>query len=82
MFSYVSLEQRVPQDHPLRAVRKLTDAVLRNLSPEFDVLYPSPQILQTDRCFCHFTPASLCRAEYLPVRALPSEPVLLHVHQR
>ena len=22
MFSYVSLEQRVPQDHPLRAVRK------------------------------------------------------------
>jgi hypothetical protein len=26
MFSYASLEQRVPQDHPLRAVRKLTDA--------------------------------------------------------
>src|SRR5665213_313661 len=39
MFSYVSLEQRVPQDHPLRAVRKLTDAVLRALSPEFDALY-------------------------------------------
>jgi len=39
MFSYVSLEQRVPQDHPLRAVRKLTDAVLQTLSPEFDALY-------------------------------------------
>jgi transposase len=39
MFSYVSLEQRVPSDHPLRAVRKLTDAVLRTLSPEFDRLY-------------------------------------------
>jgi transposase len=39
MFSYVSLEQRVPQDHPLRAVRKLTDSVLRTLSPEFDALY-------------------------------------------
>jgi len=39
MFSYVSLEQRVHQDHPLRAVRKLTDAVLRSLSPEFDALY-------------------------------------------
>ncbi|MGB6742623.1 MAG: IS5/IS1182 family transposase, partial [Terracidiphilus sp.] len=39
MFSYVSLEQRVPQDHPLRAVRKLTDAVLGTLSPEFDALY-------------------------------------------
>src|ERR1700741_467591 len=39
MFSYVSLEQRVPQDHPLRAVRKLTDTVLRRLSGEFDQLY-------------------------------------------
>jgi transposase len=39
MFSYVSLEQRVPQDDLLRAVRKLTDAVLRTLSPEFDALY-------------------------------------------
>ena len=39
MFSYVSLEQRVPEDHPLRAVRKLTDAVLGSLSAEFDVLY-------------------------------------------
>src|SRR6201984_2366656 len=39
MFSYVSLEQRVPADHPLRAVRKLTDAVLGTLSPQFDALY-------------------------------------------
>jgi transposase len=39
MFSYVSLEQRVPQDHPLRAIRKLTDEVLRSLSGDFDQLY-------------------------------------------
>ena len=39
MFSYVSLEQCVPQDHPPRVVRKLTDAALRTLSPEFDALY-------------------------------------------
>src|SRR6202451_320542 len=39
MFSYVSLEQRVPADHPLRSVRKLTDSVLQSLSPEFDALY-------------------------------------------
>lgn len=39
MFSYVSLEQRVPTDHPLRAVRRLTDTVLRSLSAEFDALY-------------------------------------------
>ena len=39
MFSYVSLEQRVAADHPLRAVRRLTDAVLGTLSAEFDALY-------------------------------------------
>src|SRR5271168_3661237 len=39
MFSFVSLEQRVPADHPLRAVRKLTDAVLGSLNAEFDALY-------------------------------------------
>ncbi len=39
MFSYVSLEQRVPQEHPLRAVRKLTDEVLRSLNEDFDQLY-------------------------------------------
>lgn len=39
MFSYVSLEQRVPTDHPLREVRTITDEVLRTLSPEFDALY-------------------------------------------
>src|ERR1700722_19221787 len=39
MLSYVSLEQRVAADHPLRAVRRLTDAVLGTLSPGFDELY-------------------------------------------
>jgi transposase len=39
MFSYVSLEQRVPAEHPLRAVRKITDEVLGSLSVAFDGLY-------------------------------------------
>ena len=39
MFSYVTLEQRVPKDHPLREIRKLTDVVLRSLSGTFDELY-------------------------------------------
>jgi transposase len=39
MFSYVSPEQRVPRDHPLRAIRTLVDAVLRAMSPDFDRLY-------------------------------------------
>jgi transposase len=41
MFSYVSPEQRVPPDHPLRAIRALVDDVLRDMSREFDRLYAS-----------------------------------------
>lgn len=39
MFSYVSLEDRVPQDHPLRAIRKLIDEVLRSMAKDFDGMY-------------------------------------------
>lgn len=39
MFSYVSLEERVPAHHPLRAVRKLVDQVLGQMSAEFDDMY-------------------------------------------
>lgn len=39
MFSYVSLEDRVPQDHPLRAIRRITDRALERLSPRFGTLY-------------------------------------------
>ena len=35
MFSYVSMEDRIPQDHPLRAMRTLVDAVLTDMSPRF-----------------------------------------------
>jgi transposase len=39
MFSYVSPEQRVPPDHPLRAIRGFVDEALRDMSREFDRLY-------------------------------------------
>ena len=39
MWSYVPMEQRIPADHPLRAMRLLVDAVLRELSPRFAELY-------------------------------------------
>ena len=39
MFSYVSAEQRVPADHPLRAIRALVDDILRDRSREFAGLY-------------------------------------------
>ena len=39
MFSYISPEQRVPKDHPLRQIRVLCDVALRALSREFDRMY-------------------------------------------
>jgi transposase len=39
MFSYVSPEQRVPKDHPLRPLRVFCDIALRALSREFDRMY-------------------------------------------
>ena len=39
VFSYVSPEQRVPQDHPLRLLRVMTDEALRELQPRFNKLY-------------------------------------------
>jgi transposase len=39
LFSYVRLEERIPQDHPLRAVRRLADAALARLDARFAELY-------------------------------------------
>ena len=39
MFSYVSMEERVPQDHPLRPIRRLVDQILATMSKRFDELY-------------------------------------------
>ena len=39
MFSYLSPEQRVPSDHPLRAVRQMADTILSQLSQVFSKMY-------------------------------------------
>src|SRR5262250_1244961 len=39
VFSYISPEQRVPHDHPLRPLRVMTDEALRQLQPRFNKLY-------------------------------------------
>src|SRR5208337_568652 len=39
MFSYINLEQRVPAEHPLRAIRQMVDQALADLSLHFDALY-------------------------------------------
>src|SRR5487761_1308324 len=41
MFSYISAERRVPKDHPLRAIRVMVDAALKESSWRFDAVYAS-----------------------------------------
>ena len=71
MFSYVNLEARVPVDHPLRAIRKLVEGVLTEMTTEFDGLYATvgrPSI----------PPERLLRALLLQVfYSIRSEPMLM-----
>jgi transposase len=39
VFSYVSAEQRIAKDHPLRGIRGMVDEALRSMSAHFDALY-------------------------------------------
>jgi transposase len=39
VFSYISPEQRVPRDHPLRPIRTMVDEILKQLSPQFNKMY-------------------------------------------
>jgi len=40
LFSYGSLEERVPAGHPLRAIRTMVDEALSQMSSRFDEIYP------------------------------------------
>ena len=39
VFSYRGMEQRIPTDHPLRGIRRMTDRALADLSLHFEALY-------------------------------------------
>lgn len=39
LFSYVSMEDRIPEDHPLRAIRKLVDEALGEMESVFSKMY-------------------------------------------
>lgn len=41
LFSYVSLESRIPSGHPIRKVRKIIDSALSDLDAAFDEMYSS-----------------------------------------
>jgi transposase len=60
MFATVVLKDRIPADHPLRAIRRLVDLILRDLSPQFAARYS-----QTGRP--SIPPEQLLRALLLPL---------------
>jgi transposase len=60
MFSYLSPEQRVPADHPLRKVRQITDQILKSLSSVFGRMYSEVGRRS-------IPPEQLCRALLLQV---------------
>lgn len=39
VFSYVPVEKRIPQGHPIRRIKQVADRVLKRLSPVFDEMY-------------------------------------------
>jgi len=39
LFTYFSVEERIPVEHPLRRVKVQVDAVLGSMSPQFDAMY-------------------------------------------
>src|SRR5678815_4609606 len=41
MFSVISIEDRIPADHPLRAMLALVNPVIAALSPRFEAMYSS-----------------------------------------
>jgi hypothetical protein len=38
MFSYISAEEWVPKEHPLRAIRAMADRALQELGARFDAI--------------------------------------------
>jgi transposase len=60
MFSYLSPEQRVPTDQPLRKIREITDQILKSLSSVFGGMY-APVGRRS------IPPEQLCRALLLQV---------------
>jgi transposase len=39
VFSYINPEERIPADHPLRRIRAMVDAALKEMSAHFEALY-------------------------------------------
>jgi len=49
MFTYVSVEERVPADHPLRPIKAYADSALKDLSRTFEQMYSDKAALRFRR---------------------------------
>jgi hypothetical protein len=38
MFSYVTMEQRIPADHPIRGIRRMVDEAMRGMNAAFSAM--------------------------------------------
>src|SRR5438105_15652711 len=73
MFSYLSPEQRVRADHPLRAIRAMTARVFAELSARFTMMY-------SDIGRASIPPGSCC-ARCLKGALIDSSPRVVHLGQ-
>ena len=63
MLAFVDLEERVPQDHPIRTIKIVADEALERLSPEFDQMYskvgrasvPPERLLKASLLICLYS---------------------------
>ena len=60
MFSYVTMEQRIPAEHPLRRIRSMVDAALSGMDADFERMY-------SERGRPSIAPERLLRAQLLMV---------------
>jgi transposase len=60
MFSYLTMEQRIPADHPMRRIRAMADRALAGMDAEFDRLY-------SDTGRPSIAPEKLMRAQLLMI---------------
>jgi transposase len=71
VFSYISPEQRVRSEHPLRPIRTMVDEILKQLSPQFHKMYARVGRRS-------IPPEQLLRAQLLPMLySLRSERLLM-----
>ena len=84
LFSYVSIEERIPASHPLRRIRRLADQALDRLNPTFCRLYalegrpsvPPEQLLLASLLQAFYGRAdSKFSQELIPAAAAPSPAV-------